>query len=156
MTFRAYITKSLINMGVGGVGSILTFPNISSLGYIRFMQKTKTNAPIPTRCSLERFANVRLLHQLRFALQGKPTCRLCSFKVRGQWDVTKRFLQAAFLAYFSTMKIVSVHSCYKSAKSPQNTQHHIPDDSTAHSGRYKNLKSTYNFKSVAKIVIKRR
>jgi hypothetical protein len=53
-------------MGVGGVGSILTLPNISLLGYIRFTQITNANAPILSRGSLERFANVRLLRHLMF------------------------------------------------------------------------------------------
>jgi hypothetical protein len=48
-------------------GSILTFPNISLLGYIRLTQKTNANAPIHSRGSLKRFANIRLLRQLRFA-----------------------------------------------------------------------------------------
>jgi hypothetical protein len=50
-----------------GVGSILTFPNIGLLGYITFTQKTNANAPIHSWGSLKRFANVRLLRQLRFA-----------------------------------------------------------------------------------------
>jgi hypothetical protein len=39
MAFRAYVAKSPIIMGDGDGGSILTLPNISLLGYIRFMQK---------------------------------------------------------------------------------------------------------------------
>jgi hypothetical protein len=46
---------------------MLTFPNISLLSYIRFTQKTNANAPIHSRGSLEGFANVRLLRQLKFA-----------------------------------------------------------------------------------------
>jgi hypothetical protein len=46
---------------------MLTFPNISVLGYVRFTQKTNANAHEHSRGSLERFANVRLLRMLRFA-----------------------------------------------------------------------------------------
>jgi hypothetical protein len=66
-TFRAYVAKSPIDIGVRCGGSILAFPNISLFGYIRFTQKTNANAPIYSSSSLERFRYVRLLRQFRFA-----------------------------------------------------------------------------------------